>query len=192
MAVAVLDPIIDFKLPSTTVAPEVMVAEIYLNKRKRKEREKRDQHRLGTYISIDGHSESSSSSIGEGSLLDGEGDNEEGEVQSRLKEDPLDCLDSLVDALPIKKGLSNYFSGKLKSFVSLSDAATTKDLEKPENPFSKRRRILMANKVFLSSKASYESLNKVSFKTHDLPLVEEDEEENKDYKSPLPCLQRQQ
>ncbi|KAK1324528.1 hypothetical protein QJS10_CPA01g01896 [Acorus calamus] len=119
--------------------------------RKRNEWEEKVQNK------VDGSSESSSLSIGKGSLLDGEGDDEEGEVQSRLKEGSLDCLDSLEDALPIKKGLSNSFSQKLKSFLSLFDAATSKDLEKPENPFNKRRRLLMAHKVSLSKRASYES-----------------------------------
>ncbi|CAN1825406.1 Protein OXIDATIVE STRESS 3 LIKE 4 [Linum perenne] len=61
----------------------------------------------------------------------------------------LGSLDALEDSLPIKRGLSNYFTGKSKSFASLADASlavSTKDLEKPEHPFNKRRRILMANK----------------------------------------------
>ncbi|KAK1316345.1 hypothetical protein QJS10_CPA05g02393 [Acorus calamus] len=194
VAVAVPGPTIDFKPPPTAAPPKSppeTAVEVCLNEGKRKEREERDQN--GFFLSsIDGCSESSSSSIGEGSLSDGEGDEEEGEVQSRLKEGPLGCLDSLEDALPIKKGLSSCFSGKSKSFASLSDAATAKDLVKPENPFNKRRRILMARKVSLSRRASHGSLNRVTFKTPDLPLVEEDEEENRDFTSPLPCLQRRQ
>ncbi|KAK1267868.1 hypothetical protein QJS04_geneDACA013933 [Acorus gramineus] len=148
VAVAVPGPTIDFKPPPTAAPPKSppeTAVEVCLNEGKRKEREERDQN--GFFLgSFDGCSESSSSSIGEGSLSDGEGDEEEGEVQSRLKEGPLGCLDSLEDALPIKKGLSSCFSGKSKSFASLSDAATAKDLVKPENPFNKRRRILMARK----------------------------------------------
>ncbi|KAK1324529.1 hypothetical protein QJS10_CPA01g01897 [Acorus calamus] len=151
VAMTVPSPILDFKPPSTVVPSETSEVKVCLNKRKRKEWEEKVQNK------VDGSSESSSSSIGKGSALDGEGGDEEGEVQSRLKEGPLDCLDSLEDTLPIKKGLSNYFSRKLKSFTSLFDAVTSKDIEKPEKPINKRRRLLMAHKVSLSKRASYES-----------------------------------
>lgn len=48
-----------------------------------------------------------------------------------------------------RRGLSNHFSGKSKSFGNLSDMSCVnrvKDLEKPVNPFNKRRRLIMANK----------------------------------------------
>lgn len=53
--------------------------------------------------------------------------------------------------------MSNFFSGKSKSFASLSDAAMASagELVKPENPFNKRRRLLMASKM---RRASYTSL----------------------------------
>lgn len=58
----------------------------------------------------------------------------------------LSCMDGLDDALPIKRGLSNFFSGKSRSFANLQDAASAvssaRDLAKPENPFNKRRRVL--------------------------------------------------
>ncbi|TVU07757.1 hypothetical protein EJB05_41126 [Eragrostis curvula] len=58
----------------------------------------------------------------------------------------LACMDALDDALPIKRGLSNFFSGKSRSFANLQDAAaavtSARDLAKPENPFNKRRRVL--------------------------------------------------
>lgn len=63
-------------------------------------------------------------------------------------------LASLEDSLPIKRGLSNHFSGKSKSFGNLSEANLTdvvssaKDLEKPEHPFNKKRRILRWSKNF--------------------------------------------
>ena len=45
-----------------------------------------------------------------------------------------------------RRGLSNFFSGKSRSFANLQDAASTvssaRDLAKPENPFNKRRRVL--------------------------------------------------
>lgn len=45
-----------------------------------------------------------------------------------------------------RRGLSNFFSGKSRSFANLQDAASAvtsaRDLAKPENPFNKRRRVL--------------------------------------------------
>ncbi|XP_059441748.1 protein OXIDATIVE STRESS 3 LIKE 4-like [Corylus avellana] len=43
-------------------------------------------------------------------------------------------------------GLLSHFSGKSKSFANLLDACTMKDLEKSENPFNKRRRILLSSR----------------------------------------------
>ncbi|KAL0922146.1 hypothetical protein M5K25_006111 [Dendrobium thyrsiflorum] len=105
---------------------------------------------------------SESSSIGVQSSSSEEEDDERGnEVQSKLKEEgALASLDSLEDSLPIKRGLSNFFTGKSKSFASLSDASSgsARELKKQENPFNKRKRILMANKISRSRRASYSSL----------------------------------
>lgn len=106
---------------------------------------------------------SESSSIGVQSSSSSEEEDEErgNEGQSKLKEEgALTSLDSLEDSLPIKRGLSNFFTGKSKSFASLFDASagSAKDLKKQENPFNKRRRILMANKISRSRRASYSSL----------------------------------
>ncbi|MQL78784.1 hypothetical protein Taro_011224 [Colocasia esculenta] len=125
---------------------------------------------------------SESSSIGEAgdsslslSSSTAEGDGEEEEVQSKLKEDALASLDSLEESLPIKRGLSNCFSGKSKSFANLSEAAalgTAVGLAKSENPFNKRRRILMASKASWQRRASYAALNTTS----SLWALEEDQE----------------
>lgn len=56
------------------------------------------------------------------------------------QEGPLDNLASLSAALPIKRGLSRYFSGKSQSFSSLARVSSVADLAKPENSFVKRRR----------------------------------------------------
>ncbi|KAG8049750.1 hypothetical protein GUJ93_ZPchr0009g1045 [Zizania palustris] len=84
-----------------------------------------------------------SSSIGENSSSEAGGEEEE-EVESKLKQEVgIGCLDALEDSLPIKRGLSNFYAGKSKSFTSLaSTAAAANELAKPENPFNKRRRIL--------------------------------------------------
>uniref|UniRef100_A0A803NMS8 Uncharacterized protein n=1 Tax=Cannabis sativa TaxID=3483 RepID=A0A803NMS8_CANSA len=44
------------------------------------------------------------------------------EVQSKFRGGSLSTLDSIEEALPIKRGLSNHFSGKSKSFTNLSEA----------------------------------------------------------------------
>ncbi|OVA13045.1 hypothetical protein BVC80_8947g26 [Macleaya cordata] len=102
------------------------------------------------------------------------GEDDENEVRSKFK-GSLCSMESLEDSLPIKRGLSNFFSGKSKSFASLSDATTVKSLEKTENPFNKRRRTLIACKW--SRRAFYSSMNPVS-----MPLLalNEDEEEQSD------------
>ena len=45
-----------------------------------------------------------------------------------------------------RRGLSNFFSGKSRSFANLQDAASAvssaRDLAKPENPLNKRQRVL--------------------------------------------------
>ncbi|CAN6465950.1 unnamed protein product [Victoria cruziana] len=95
---------------------------------------------------------STSSSIGHNSSSgagsrssDGE-DGGEQEVQSSYK-GPLDAMDSLEESLPIRKGISRFYSGRSKSFTSLSDAAAAEDLAKPENPYNRKRKnlLLMSN-----------------------------------------------
>jgi hypothetical protein len=75
-----------------------------------------------------------------------------------------------------RRGLSNHFTGKSKSFTNLGEVNTVntvKELEKPENPFNKRRRILMANKW--SRRSFYSWSNPKS-----MPLLTMHEEEDDD------------
>lgn len=65
------------------------------------------------------------------------------EVQSRYK-GPLASMCSLEDALPCKRGLSGFFSGKSKSFSSLADVNSVKDLVKPDHGFNRRRKYVSA------------------------------------------------
>lgn len=46
--------------------------------------------------------------------------------------------------LSCRRSISNFISGKSKSFTNLSDAVSVKDLAKPENPYNKKRRNLLA------------------------------------------------
>ncbi|XP_022137206.1 transcription initiation factor TFIID subunit 7-like [Momordica charantia] len=129
----------------------------------------------GSGSSLGEVSSESSSSIGvpdDDSEDDGGGE----EVQSKPKEGGLCGLDSLEDALPIKRGLSSHFSGKSKSFANLSEVIQVKDLEKPENPFNKRRRILMASKW--SRKGSF--YNWPNPKSMPLLALNEDEEQGEE------------
>ncbi|XP_014504012.1 uncharacterized protein LOC106764263 [Vigna radiata var. radiata] len=75
---------------------------------------------------------------------DNDDDEQEEQVHKTLKN--LASLDSLEDSLPIKRGLSNHFMGKSKSFTDLSQVNTVKELQKQENPFNKRRRVQIASK----------------------------------------------
>ncbi|KAG2259095.1 hypothetical protein Bca4012_010083 [Brassica carinata] len=88
----------------------------------------------------------SSSSIGEIS----ENEEEDDAVSSQGEGGALDSFSSsLEDSLPIKRGLSNHYVGKSKSFGNLMEASNinAKDLEKVENPFNKKRRLIIANKL---------------------------------------------
>ncbi|MED6121947.1 hypothetical protein PIB30_035090 [Stylosanthes scabra] len=122
-----------------------------------------------------GDSSESSSSIGTPDDSDIENDvvskeDDEEEVQSKLN--GLNSLDSLEDSLPIKRGLSNHFSGKSKSFSDLSQVNTVKDLKKQENPFNKRRRVLMASKWSRKSFYTWSNPNSMPL----LPLDEDSDE----------------
>ncbi|EAZ45249.1 hypothetical protein OsJ_29894 [Oryza sativa Japonica Group] len=112
--------------------------------------EEEEEEEVLTESSSIGAPSPASSSIGENSGEEEGGDDEE-EVESKLKAEDeqvgLGCLDALEESLPIKRGLSNFYAGKSKSFTSLAEAtaspaAAANELAKPENPFNKRRRIL--------------------------------------------------
>ncbi|XWS70175.1 hypothetical protein CRYUN_Cryun03dG0026200 [Craigia yunnanensis] len=74
------------------------------------------------------------------------GDCDENEVQSSYK-GGLDIMDSLQQVLPMRRSISNFYNGKSKSFTRLADASSTssiKDIAKPENAYTRRRRNLLA------------------------------------------------
>ncbi|KAF2285062.1 hypothetical protein GH714_037675 [Hevea brasiliensis] len=95
---------------------------------------------------------STTSSIGKNSDLsgrdssDGENCEEENEVQSAYK-GTLKSMDALEEALPMRRGISVFYNGKSKSFTSLAEASYSpciKDIAKPDNAYSRRRRNLLA------------------------------------------------
>ncbi|CAI9096708.1 OLC1v1032910C1 [Oldenlandia corymbosa var. corymbosa] len=112
-------------------------------------------------------SSSSTSSIGKDSDINSgclsRGNNDCGdadEVQSSYK-GPLDAMEGLEEVLPMRRGISNFYNGKSKSFACLTDASpnisSIKELAKPENAYIRRRRNLLA-----SSNLVWDSKNKNS------------------------------
>ncbi|KAK8597630.1 hypothetical protein V6N13_095030 [Hibiscus sabdariffa] len=94
----------------------------------------------------------SSSSIGRNSDDDASGRSSDGggcdenEVQSPY-EGGLNMTDSLQQVLPMRRGISSFYDGKSKSFTSLADACSApsiKEIAKPENAYTRRRRNLLA------------------------------------------------
>ncbi|KAL1532632.1 protein OXIDATIVE STRESS 3 LIKE 2-like [Salvia divinorum] len=94
-------------------------------------------------------SDESSSSIGKNSdlsenSLEKSGDGEE--VQSSYK-GPLDAMEALEEVLPIRRGISRFYNGKSKSFASLGDASSIKEVAKPENAYTRKRRNMVATNL---------------------------------------------
>ncbi len=99
-----------------------------------------------------------------------------------------------------RPGLSKFFGGKARSFSSLADVSTTSDLEKPNNPYAKRRRmggnggplnrprsyphLLRASLAGISKKTTNRSTLTIAIKLGGLT------EENKDYVAALPGASR--
>ncbi|XP_028768786.1 uncharacterized protein LOC114726374 [Neltuma alba] len=55
--------------------------------------------------------------------------------------DPVLDMSSLIQQLPIKKGLSKHYQGKSQSFTSLANVRSLEDLVKPENPYNKKLKL---------------------------------------------------
>lgn len=57
-----------------------------------------------------------------------------------------------------RRGISSFYSGKSKSFTSLADASSatsSKNLEKGENPYTRKRKNLLAHSNFLDKSRNY-------------------------------------
>ncbi|XP_010525555.1 PREDICTED: uncharacterized protein LOC104803325 [Tarenaya hassleriana] len=122
------------------------------------------------------YSSESSSSIGS----PGESDEEEDEDVSSKEQSlrGLGSLSSLEDSLPIKRGLSNHYKGKSKSFGNLAEISCVKEVEKQENALNKRRRLQICNKWARRSFYAWQNP-----KSMPLLPVNEDEDEEEDLKS---------
>lgn len=131
----------------------------------------------------------SSSSIGAPGDSEEE-DGEDGVVSSSKEKDGGGGLtrnkfsmSSLEDSLLNKRGLSNHYGGKSKSFGNLAEVVETSGgaakqvLEKEENPFNKRRRILIANR--LSRKLFYSTPAHRNRKSMPLlPVLHDDDDDD--------------
>ncbi|KAJ6758391.1 hypothetical protein OIU74_025125 [Salix koriyanagi] len=109
---------------------------------------------------------SSTSSIGKDSDLSAGGEDglDENEVQSAYK-GALDSMEGLEEVLPIRRGMSKFYNGKSKSFTILSDASSSpsiKDIAKPENAFTRKRRNLLAFSHFWEKNRGFPNRNGIS------------------------------
>lgn len=121
------------------------------------------------------YSSESSSSIGSpGDSEDEEDSGEYDAVSSKELRLGLGSLSSLEDSLPIKRGLSNHYKGKSKSFGNLAEISSVKDVEKQENPLNKRRRLQICNKW--SRRSFYAWQNPKSMPL--LPVNEDDDDDD--------------
>ncbi|CAN4128218.1 unnamed protein product [Withania somnifera] len=85
-----------------------------------------------------------SSSIG--LLSDGNGgdeDSEEAESKAQV-EGSLNSFATLEAALPFKRGLSDFYDGKSKTFMNLTEVKSVEEIEKEESSLNKRRRLTVA------------------------------------------------
>ncbi|KAL8054444.1 hypothetical protein ABFX02_05G137800 [Erythranthe guttata] len=102
------------------------------------------------------NSDESSSSIGENSDLS-QNSMEKTEDCEEVQSPFNDAIEALEQVLPTRKGISIFYNGKSKSFTTLAEASSSssplsssiKHLAKPENPYIRRRRNLLAYNLTL-------------------------------------------
>ncbi|XP_052168752.1 protein OXIDATIVE STRESS 3 LIKE 6-like [Oryza glaberrima] len=193
-AVADVPPAAAYGFPGSAKRGKPEEVVVLMGKRRNEgffiEEEEEEEEEVLTESSSIGAPSPASSSIGENSGEEEGGDDEE-EVESKLKAEDeqvgLGCLDALEESLPIKRGLSNFYAGKSKSFTSLAEAtaspaAAANELAKPENPFNKRRRILAtwSRRASCSSLATATYLPPLLAPDHAVAEGDEGEEEDDD------------
>jgi hypothetical protein len=82
-----------------------------------------------------------------------------------------------------RRGLSNFYAGKSKSFTCLAEAAAkaaAKEIAKPENPFNKRRRVLAAWSRRRASCSALAATYLPPLLAPDHAVLEEEDEEGAD------------
>ncbi|XP_071737072.1 uncharacterized protein [Rutidosis leptorrhynchoides] len=123
------------------------------------------------------NSSTTSSSIGDNSDEENSNEEYEADAQSCYKNDHNkfmmnnkisngsidDAIQALEEALPVRRGISTFYSGKSKSFTCLADVwpsstPSIKDIAKPENAYTRKRRNLLAS-TLLSTKNKNRGFN---------------------------------
>jgi hypothetical protein len=87
------------------------------------------------------------------------------EVKTTKFKGPLDTMKDLEQDLPVKKGISKFYSGKSKSFTSLADAAgetCVQKIVKPEDPYAKKRKDSLARNLLIGRSRSYANVGGIS------------------------------
>ncbi|CAN8252233.1 unnamed protein product [Cochlearia groenlandica] len=125
-------------------------------------------------------SSESSSSIG----TPGDSENEENDDVSSNKLElrgGLSSMTSLEDSLISKRGLSNHYKGKSKSFGNLRVIESVEEVAKQENPLNKRRRLQICNK--LARRSFYMWQNPKSMPLLSVNENEDDDDDEEDLRS---------
>ncbi|KVI01489.1 uncharacterized protein DDB_G0287625 [Cynara cardunculus var. scolymus] len=105
-----------------------------------------------------------------------------------------DALQALEEALPIRRGISTFYNGKSRSFTCLADVwpsspPSIKDIAKPENAYTRKRRNLLASTLSSSKnknrafQLSNISIGRISKKSKTLTLQFASENEDHDVKT---------
>ncbi|CAI8610988.1 unnamed protein product [Vicia faba] len=105
---------------------------------------------------------SSHSSLGSDSSEDCSDREDSGEVE---KKSGLDSMNDLEQDLPVKKGISNFYIGKSKSFTNLAEAAgatCVQEIVKAEDPYAKKRKDSLARNILIGRSRSYANVGGIS------------------------------
>ncbi|KAL1820463.1 hypothetical protein ACET3Z_015332 [Daucus carota] len=78
----------------------------------------------------------------------------------------LNDMSSLLQQLPIKRGLSRHFEGKSQSFTDLSNVSCLEDLAKPEHPYNKK---LKSCKSYVGLYGESQRSNQQMMSSHIIP-----------------------
>ncbi|XP_074575166.1 uncharacterized protein LOC141831656 [Curcuma longa] len=71
-------------------------------------------------------------------LFDSDSNSDEEDAKMSQKNGPLYELSTLMEQLPIKRGLSKYYPGKSQSYASLSVVRALEDLPKKESSYKRK------------------------------------------------------
>ncbi|XXG87306.1 hypothetical protein AAC387_Pa11g2023 [Persea americana] len=110
---------------------------------------------LSSSSDVSSHSISSSSSDLTEDASSSSSSTPSSSLLGQLTVGPLYEMSSLIEELPIKRGLSKHFQGRSQSFTSLSNVRCLEDLAKPENPWRKKLKSCKSYGGGLDSPRSY-------------------------------------